>query len=106
MRQQSAPRRADGEGMASRPPRRRAGRAALGAALAILLGPGSGCLLMTPHGQPVVVERTTQDDIWDGNGMLVERTSDGRMCKVKVRDSLGLVVARWFECEHVHRRMN
>jgi hypothetical protein len=78
--------------------------AALGL-LAAVLG-GGGCVFMTPHGQPVVVERTTQDDLWDGNGMLVERTADGRMCKVQVRDSLGLAVNRWFECEHVHRRMN
>jgi hypothetical protein len=94
-----------GEVMTKRPPRR-AGRVALAAALALVLGAGSGCVFMTPHGQPVVVERTTQDDLWDGNGMLVERTSDGRMCKVKVRDSLGLVTARWFDCQHIHRRMN
>ena len=87
-------------------PRRRAWRAPQYAMLLVLLGLGSGCLLMTPHGQPVVVERTTQDDIWSGNGMLVERTADGRKCKVKIRDSLGLVVTRWFDCENVHRRMN
>jgi hypothetical protein len=85
------------------PPRRRAGFAA--ALLALLLG-GAGCLFLTPHGQPVVVERTTQDDVWDGNGMLVERTADGRMCKVQLRDSLGVVVTRWFECQYVHRRLN
>jgi hypothetical protein len=84
-------------------PPRRAGLAV--ALLALSIG-GAGCLFMTPHGQPVVVERTTQDDVWDGNGMLVERTADGRMCKVQLRDSLGIVVTRWFECEHVHRRMN
>jgi len=79
----------------------------LGLAVALLAGalPGSGCLFMTPHGQPVVVERTTQTDLWDGNGMLVEQTADGRMCKVQVRDSIGIVVERWFECQHVHRRM-
>jgi len=54
----------------------------------------------------VVVERTTQTDLWDGTGMLVERTADGRMCKVAVRDSIGIVTERWFECEHVHRRMD
>lgn len=79
-------------------------RAVLGALAAALCG--SGCIFMTPHGQPVVVERTTQDDLWDGNGMLLERTADGRLCKVQIRDSLGLAVTRWFECEHVHRRMN
>lgn len=67
---------------------------------------GSGCVFMTKDGQAVVVERTTQTDLWDGNGMLVERTADGRHCKVKVRDSLGIVVSRWFDCEHVHRRMD
>jgi len=83
-------------------------RAALWAALGLgsVVATGAGCMFMTPHGQPVVVERTTQDDLWDGNGMLVERTADGRLCKVQVRDSLGVVVSRWFECEHVHRRMN
>lgn len=70
------------------------------------VGLGSGCLFMTPHGQPVVVERTTQSDVWSGNGMLVERTADGRMCKVQLRDSLGIVVERWFECQYVHRRMD
>jgi hypothetical protein len=86
--------------------RRRTGLAL--ALLALLLAglAGSGCIFMTPHGQPVVVERTTQGDIWDGNGMLVERTADGRMCKVAIRDSLGIVVTRWFDCQHVHRRMN
>lgn len=84
--------------------RRAALRAALG--LGSLAAAATGCVFMTPHGQPVVVERTTQDDLWDGNGMLLERTADGRLCKVQVRDSLGVVVTRWFECEHVHRRMN
>lgn len=84
-------------------PRRRLGLAAVLLAGALA---GSGCLFMTPHGQPVVVERTTQSDIWDGNGMLVERTADGGMCKVQLRDSLGVVVTRWFDCQHVHRRMN
>lgn len=74
------------------------------AGAALLAGP-TGCLFMTPHGQPVVVERTTQKDLWDGNGMLVERTADGLHCKVKVRDSIGLVVTRWFECQHVHERI-
>jgi len=76
--------------------------------LALLAAAGLGAvwLFMTPHGQPVVVERTTQSDIWSGNGMLVEQTADGRMCKVQLRDSLGVVVERWFECQHVHRRMN
>jgi hypothetical protein len=84
---------------------RRAALAARAAAAALAVLAPSGCLFMTPHGQPVVVERTTQDDIWDGNGMLVERTADGQMCKVKIRDSLGVVVTRWYECQHVHRRM-
>jgi len=84
-------------------PRRR-----LGLAAALLAGAlaGTGCIFMTPHGEPVVVERTTQKDLWDGSGMLVERTADGRMCKVAVRDSIGIVVERWFECQHVHRRMD
>ncbi|HKJ23628.1 MAG TPA: hypothetical protein VKB65_02315 [Myxococcota bacterium] len=83
-------------------------RRRLGLAAALLAGAlaGSGCIFMTPHGQPVVVERTTQTDLWDGTGMLVERTADGRMCKVAVRDSIGIVTERWFECEHVHRRMD
>ncbi len=89
--------------MHARTPHRRLGLAA--ALLAAVLA-GSGCLFMTPHGQPVVVERTTQDDVWDGNGMLLERTADGRMCKVQLRDSLGIVVTRWFECQYIHRRMN
>ncbi len=74
--------------------------------LGLALGGTSGCLFMSPHGQPVVVERTTQDDLWDGNGMLIERTADGTMCRVQVRDSLGLAVKRWFPCQNVHRRMN
>ena len=78
----------------------------LGAALLALLLTGPGCLFLTPHGQPVAVERTTQDDVWDGNGMLIERTADGQMCKVQLRDSLGIVVTRWFDCQYVHRRMN
>jgi len=89
--------------METRTPRRRTG---LAPALLALLLSGPGCLFLTPHGQPVAVERTTQDDVWNGNGMLVERTSDGRMCKVQLRDSLGVVVNRWFDCNHVHRRMN
>ena len=71
---------------------------------AALVGPG--CLFMTPHGEPVLVERTTQSDVWDGNGMLVERTADGRMCKVQLRDEIGIVVTRWFDCQVVHRRLN
>lgn len=82
------------------------GRTRLAAVLALLLLSGPGCIFMTPHGQPVAVERTTQDDLWDGNGMLLERTADGRMCKVQVRDSLGIAVTRWFDCNHVHRRMD
>jgi len=89
--------------MEARTTRRRTG---LVIALLALLASGPGCLFLTPHGQPVAVERTTQDDVWDGNGMLVERTADGRMCKVQLRDSLGVVVNRWFHCDHVHRRMN
>ncbi len=74
------------------------------AALALAFLP-TGCLFMTPHGQPVVVERTTQDDLWDGNAMLIERTADGTQCKVKVRDSLGIVVTRWYDCKYLHYRM-
>jgi len=84
---------------------RRRGIRLAGLLAALGLG-GAGCLFMTPHGQPVIVERTTHEDIWSGNGMLLERTADGQMCKVQLRDTLGVVVTRWYECRHVHRRLD
>jgi hypothetical protein len=75
-------------------------RAALVAALA--LGP-SGCLFLPRSGTPVYVDRLA-GKFWDGAGMLTEVSPDGRLCRVYVRNTAGVVEGDWYPCERVHPR--
>ncbi len=80
--------------------RRRAWGRALVAVLAVV--PLTACLLL-PRGRPVAVDNRA-GSFWTGNGVLLERSDDGKHCRVAVRGSSLLVEKKWVPCRYVHDR--
>ena len=59
----------------------------------------TGCLL--PKGPKVIVDRRGGES-WSGNGILVDRSADGRQCRVAIRSEALFVERRWVPCKYVH----
>jgi hypothetical protein len=61
--------------------------------------PTAGCLI--PNGPKVIVDSRVENT-WSGDGVLIERSPDGRKCKVAVRSDALIVERRWVPCKYVH----